>query len=53
MRDPVCQMDVEPRTAAARTEYEGDTYYFCSLACKERFESDPESFVSRVESSQS
>jgi Cu+-exporting ATPase len=52
-RDHVCHMDVDERTAPAKVEYEGDTYYFCSEKCKERFESDPEAFVSRTDASQS
>jgi Cu+-exporting ATPase len=46
-------MDVEPSRAAAQSDYEGDTYYFCSRQCQQRFDSDPESFVSRTERSQS
>ncbi|HET8548441.1 MAG TPA: YHS domain-containing protein [Bryobacteraceae bacterium] len=52
-RDPVCHMDVEPTRAAGTSKYKGDTYYFCSTQCKQRFDADPESFVSRSESSQS
>jgi YHS domain-containing protein len=52
-RDPVCKMDVDPNRAAATSSYKGDTYYFCSVQCKQRFDSDPESFVSRSERSQS
>jgi len=44
--DPVCGMKVEELDAAATTEREGTTYYFCSVDCKEEFESDPESYVS-------
>lgn len=46
-------MDVDERTAAAKTEYAGDTYYFCSPECKEKFTADPERYVSRTEASQS
>ena len=41
-KDPICGMDVTYETAQARTEYNGDTYYFCSLECKETFDQDPE-----------
>jgi Cu+-exporting ATPase len=40
-KDPVCQMDVEPKTAAAQSQYQGQTYYFCAVACKTRFDADP------------
>lgn len=43
--DPVCGMQVDERNPAATTEYEGVTYYFCSPACREQFEDDPESFI--------
>jgi Cu+-exporting ATPase len=46
-------MDVDENTAAARMEYEGDTYLFCSEECKDKFAADPESFVSRKQSSSS
>lgn len=52
-RDPVCQMDVEESSAPARSEYRGETFYFCSEDCKKRFEADPERYVSRSEHSQS
>jgi Cu+-exporting ATPase len=45
-------MEVDERTAAARSQYEGDTYYFCSEECKRRFDADPERYVSRTEASQ-
>lgn len=53
MRDPVCKMDVEPDEAVAIADYEGDRYYFCTEECKERFEADPERYVSRTEASTS
>jgi P-type Cu+ transporter len=52
-RDHVCHMEVDERTAPAKYDYEGDTYYFCSERCKEKFAGDPESYVSRHESSAS
>jgi Cu+-exporting ATPase len=45
MFDPVCGMEVEPGTAAAAWEHEGQTYYFCSVGCQERFREDPERFL--------
>jgi P-type Cu+ transporter len=52
-RDQVCGKDVDERTAPARTEYAGDTYYFDSEECRRKFEDDPESYVSRTDASQS
>lgn len=42
MKDPVCGMDVEPKTAAATSEYRGEMIYFCSPHCKEKFDDAPE-----------
>ena len=44
MRDPVCGMEVEPKTATAKTKYRGETIYFCSTNCKDKFDKAPESF---------
>jgi Cu+-exporting ATPase len=48
-KDPICGMDVTYETAQARTEYNGDTYYFCSLECKETFDQDPEKYIAQQE----
>ncbi len=36
-QDPVCGMDVDPYTAPFSTSRNGQTHYFCSKACKEKF----------------
>jgi len=46
-RDPVCAMDVEIARAAASADYEGRTYYFCSLHCKEDFDRQPELYLGK------
>jgi Cu+-exporting ATPase len=48
-RDPVCGMEVTYETAQARSEYGGQTYYFCSLECKESFDKEPEKYVGQEE----
>jgi P-type Cu+ transporter len=40
VKDPVCGMEISPRDAKASQEFQGTTYYFCSTACKEKFEKD-------------
>ncbi len=45
VRDPVCGMDVDPATAAVKSEYKGQTYYFCSPGCKRDFDKDPEKYL--------
>ncbi|HUZ45058.1 MAG TPA: heavy metal translocating P-type ATPase [Terriglobia bacterium] len=44
-KDPVCDMDVDPSSAAGSYEYKGTTYYFCCEPCLERFRSSPEEFL--------
>ncbi|HEV8629717.1 MAG TPA: YHS domain-containing protein [Thermoanaerobaculia bacterium] len=43
--DPVCGMEVDEEDAEATARYSGRTYVFCSDACKEEFEDDPEQFA--------
>ena len=45
--DPVCHMEVDKEKAPAKTEYEGQTYYFCAPGCKMAFERDPEKYVGK------
>jgi YHS domain-containing protein len=47
-KDPVCGMDVDEKTAAAKSEYKGQTYYFCALGCKESFDKEPEKYVGQA-----
>lgn len=44
-KDPVCGMQVSEATAAAKTDYKGTTYYFCSPGCKSAFEKNPEKYA--------
>src|SRR6266852_903698 len=44
-KDPVCGMMVVPEKAAAKVEHAGQTYYFCSKGCAERFSREPEKFL--------
>lgn len=43
--DPVCKMELEPKQAAAKAEYRGERYYFCSTACHRAFTSQPEKYA--------
>ena len=45
VKDPVCGMTIERADAAASSEHDGTTHYFCSERCKKAFDSDPASFV--------
>ena len=44
-RDVVCGMNVDPAKAAATSEYNGKTYYFCAKACKNKFDADPQKYA--------
>ena len=44
-KDPVCGMDVDPETARQKTEYNGQTYYFCAPGCRHAFEAEPEKYL--------
>lgn len=44
-KDPVCGMTVNPKTAAGKSEYNGKTFYFCSLGCKKSFDKDPAKYA--------
>jgi len=45
VKDLVCGMMIDPKTAAATSEYKGQTYYFCARGCKVAFEKDPEKYI--------
>jgi len=47
VKDPVCGMMVDPKKAAAKSEYKGQTYYFCAQGCKAAFDKDPEKYVGK------
>jgi Cu+-exporting ATPase len=44
-KDPVCGMEVDTKTAVAKSEYKGKTYYFCAPGCKKDFDKDPEKYL--------
>lgn len=46
--DPVCGMEVDETDVEARAELNGKTYFFCSPACKKRFEADPNKYAAEA-----
>jgi Cu+-exporting ATPase len=42
-------MDIDPATAAGTSEYNGQTYYFCSAGCKKSFDKEPEKYIGQGE----
>ena len=49
VRDPVCGMEVDVEEAAGASTYKGNTYYFCSMNCKRRFDQAPEATLEPAE----
>ena len=49
VKDPVCGMEIDPKAAAGKSEYQGQTYYFCSPDCKKAFDKGPEKYVGKHE----
>lgn len=47
VKDPVCGMTIDEKTAAATSEYQGTTIYFCAVACKKKFDQDPGKYLPR------
>ena len=44
-KDPVCGAPIDAAQPRYTSEYQGETYYFCSAACQQRFEQDPQRYV--------
>lgn len=49
VRDPVCGMWVDPKTAADSYRFRDRTYYFCRSHCRTRFETDPDLYLGSPE----
>ena len=43
--DPVCKMKINKKDAAATSDYDGKTYYFCNVNCKIEFDKDPMKYI--------
>ncbi len=41
VRDPVCGMNIEANAAARSLQYQGQTWYFCSDSCHDKFQVEP------------
>lgn len=44
-KDPVCGMRLEEKDVQATKTHKGKSYYFCSIACREKFERSPEKYT--------
>lgn len=47
--DPVCNMTIDSEQAAGREVWRGQTYYFCSKSCQEKFRAAPERYTRKTE----
>ena len=45
VKDLVCGMEIDPETAAGKSDYQGTTYYFCATGCKTDFDADPAKYI--------
>lgn len=45
VKDPVCDMDVDPADSAGHVDYRGTTYHFCSSWCVDEFKKTPARFL--------
>lgn len=50
-KDLVCGMEVDEATAVHKSEYNGQTYYFCAPGCKRAFDKEPEKYLALDEQS--
>jgi YHS domain-containing protein len=45
VKDPICGMNVDEKTAKLKSDYKGKTYYFCSQMCKTTFDKNPTKYA--------
>ncbi len=45
VKDPVCAMTFDEGDAVATSQHQDKTYYFCSMDCKEEFDSNPDDYT--------
>ena len=50
--DPVCGMQVDPSSAAARVTHQGREFFFCSPSCRDKFVADPPKYARPVDGGQ-
>ena len=43
--DPVCGMRVDPAHTPHKAQYDGQTHFFCSAGCREKFIADPTRYL--------
>jgi YHS domain-containing protein len=53
VKDPVCGMEIDAKTAAGTSDFQGKTYYFCSQGCKKAFDKEPQKYAGKADESHS
>jgi ArsR family transcriptional regulator len=43
--DPVCKMQLSPKTTAFKLKHQGQSYYFCASGCQKKFKSHPKKYL--------
>ena len=46
--DLVCGMEIDEKTTKWKSEYKGQTRYFCGPMCKLEFDENPEKYISEA-----
>ncbi len=46
-KDPVCNMEVNEKKAAATSIYKGQNYYFCAVGCKKSSDANPGKYLNK------
>jgi Cu+-exporting ATPase len=50
VRDPVCGMEIDPKSAFTTREHMGEVFYFCSEKCVNQFDANPHHYAHQVSS---
>lgn len=45
--DPVCGMTIDSSKAAATETRQGQSYYFCSTSCHDKFKAAPDRYLTK------
>lgn len=45
VKDPVCGMTVVPDTAKHQSQYDSQSWFFCSSHCKSKFDQNPQQYL--------
>ena len=46
-KDPVCGMDIDKNKTQFSSKINEEVYYFCSENCKQKFNTEPEKYVTK------